>query len=215
MANLLAVHKELNNLEHRKEVADFWGVDSISEKPGLTATEMFGALESGKMKAVWIICTNPMVSLPDSRRAEKALANAKFVVVQDISHNADTAKFADLLLPAAGWLEKEGTMTNSERRISYLPKGINAPGEALSDVEILLNFAKKMKFSGFNFENTEAVYKEYCLMTKGTNIDVSYLNYSRLTFVRYLKMLVIFIILTTSCKSIQAARTIKGGKAFT
>ncbi len=180
MANLLAVHKELNNPVHRKEVADFWGVDSVSEKPGLTATEMFEALESGKMKAIWIICTNPLVSLPDSRRVEKALANAKFVVVQDISHNADTAKFADLLLPAAGWLEKEGTMTNSERRISYLPKGINAPGEALSDVEILIRFAKKMSFNGFNFNSTEEVYKEYCLLTKGTNIDISFLNYNRL-----------------------------------
>ena len=180
MANLLAVHKELNNPVHRKEVADFWGVDSVSDKPGLTATEMFEALESGKMKAIWIICTNPLVSLPDSRRVEKALANAKFVVVQDISHNADTAKFADLLLPAAGWLEKEGTMTNSERRISYLPKGINAPGEALSDVEILIRFAKKMSFNGFNFNTTEDVYKEYCLLTKGTNIDISFLNYNRL-----------------------------------
>ncbi len=180
MANLLAVHKELNNPVHRKEVADFWGVDSVSEKPGLTATEMFEALESGKMKAIWIICTNPLVSLPDSRRVEKALANAKFVVVQDISHNADTAKFADLLLPAAGWLEKEGTMTNSERRISYLPKGINAPGEALSDVEILIRFAKKMNFNGFNFNTTEDVYKEYCLLTKGTHIDISFLNYNRL-----------------------------------
>jgi ferredoxin-nitrate reductase len=180
MANLLAVHKELNNPEHRKEVADFWGVTEISDKPGLTATEMFDALESGKMKAIWIICTNPMVSLPDSRRVEKALANAKFVVVQDISHNADTAKFADLLLPAAGWLEKEGTMTNSERRISYLPKGINPPGEALSDVEILIQFAKKMKFNGFNFNTAEDVYKEYCLMTKNTNIDISFLNYNRL-----------------------------------
>ncbi len=180
MANLLAVHKELNNPVHRKEVADFWGVDSVSEKPGLTATEMFEALESGKMKAIWIICTNPLVSLPDSRRVEKALTKAKFVVVQDISHNADTAKFADLLLPAAGWLEKDGTMTNSERRISYLPKGINAPGEALSDVEILTRFAKKMSFSGFNFNTTEDVYKEYCLLTKGTNIDISFLNYNRL-----------------------------------
>lgn len=180
MANLLAVHKELNNPVHRQEVADFWGVKEISAKPGLTATEMFDALESGKMKAIWIICTNPLVSLPDSRRVEKALQNAKFVVVQDISHNADTAKFADLLLPAAGWLEKEGTMTNSERRISYLPKGINPPGEALSDVEILLRFAKKMNFNGFNFNTTEDVYKEYCLMTKGTKIDVSFLNYTRL-----------------------------------
>ena len=180
MANLLAVHKELSNSEHRQEVADFWGVDAISAKPGLTATEMFDALESGKMKAIWIICTNPMVSLPDSRRVEKALTNAKFVVVQEISHHADTAKFADLLLPAAGWLEKEGTMTNSERRISYLPKGINPPGEALPDTEIIMRFAEKMNFSGFNFNTTEAIYKEYGLMTKGTNIDISYLNYSRL-----------------------------------
>jgi ferredoxin-nitrate reductase len=180
MANLLAVHKDLANPIHRQEVADFWGVDSISEKPGLTATEMFEALESGKMKAIWVICTNPLVSLPDSRRVEKALAKAKFVVVQEISHNSDTAKHADLLLPAAGWLEKEGTMTNSERRISYLPKGINAPGEALSDVEILTRFAKKMNFSGFNFNSTEDVYKEYCLMTKNTNIDISFLNYNRL-----------------------------------
>ena len=180
MANLLAVHKDLGNPVHRQEVADFWGVDSISEKPGFTATEMFEALESGKMKAIWVICTNPLVSLPDSRRVEKALAKAKFVVVQEISHNADTAKHADLLLPAAAWLEKEGTMTNSERRISYLPKGINAPGEALSDVEILLRFAKKMNFNGFNFNNTEEVYKEYCQMTKNTNIDISYLNYNRL-----------------------------------
>ncbi len=180
MANLLAVHKELNNPVHRKEVADFWGVEDISEKPGLTATEMFDALESGKMKAIWVICTNPLVSLPDSRRVEKALSNAKFVVVQEISHNADTSKFADLLLPAAGWLEKEGTMTNSERRISYLPKGINAPGEALPDVEILTRFAKKMNFSGFNFNTTEDIYKEYCLMTKNTSIDISFLNYNRL-----------------------------------
>jgi ferredoxin-nitrate reductase len=180
MANLLAAHKELANPEHRKEVADFWGVDNISEKPGLTATEMFDALESGKMKAVWIICTNPLVSLPEARRVEKALQNAKFVVVQDISHNSDTAKYADLLLPAAGWLEKEGTMTNSERRISYLPKGINAPGEALSDVEILTRFAKKMNFTGFNYNTTEEIYKEHCLLTKNTNIDISFLNYTRL-----------------------------------
>ena len=180
MANLLAVHKDLGNPTHRQEVADFWGVDAISPNPGLTATEMFEALESGKMKAIWVICTNPLVSLPDSRRVEKALAKAKFVVVQEISHNADTAKHADLLLPAAAWLEKEGTMTNSERRISYLPKGINAPGEALADVEILLRFAKKMNFTGFNFNNTEEIYKEYCQMTKNTNIDISYLNYNRL-----------------------------------
>tara|TARA_R110002012_G_scaffold322090_1_gene555086 strand:+ start:7526 stop:11050 length:3525 start_codon:yes stop_codon:yes gene_type:complete len=180
MASLLAVHKELNNPIHRQEVADFWGVNEISSEPGLSATEMFDALESGEMKAVWIICTNPMVSLPNSKKIEKALKNAKFVVVQDISHKADTVEYADLVLPAAGWLEKEGTMTNSERRISYLNKGINPPGEAKPDVEILCDFAKRMGFRGFNFNNTEEIYEEYCAMTKGTNIDISFLNYDRL-----------------------------------
>jgi ferredoxin-nitrate reductase len=80
MANLLAVHKDLQNEEHRREVAQFWGVDKISAKPGLTATEMFDALESGKLKAVWIACTNPLVSLPNSHKIEKAMANSKFVV---------------------------------------------------------------------------------------------------------------------------------------
>lgn len=180
MANLLAAHKELNNPIHRKEVADFWGVSDISEQPGLTATEMFDALASGKMKAIWIICTNPLVSLPDSRRVEKALENAKFVVVQDISHRSDTTKYADLLLPAAGWLEKEGTMTNSERRISYLAQGINPPGEALPDVEILTRFAKKMNFSGFDYAKTEEIFREHTLLTKNTNLDISFLNYNRL-----------------------------------
>ncbi|GAA4951561.1 hypothetical protein GCM10023314_26260 [Algibacter agarivorans] len=180
MANLLAVHKDLANEEHRREVAQFWGVDKISPKPGLTATEMFDALESGKLKAVWIACTNPLVSLPNLNRVEKAMKNAKFVVVQEISHKSDTVAFADLVLPAAGWLEKEGTMTNSERRISYLPKEIDAPGEARPDVEIFCDFAQRMGFRGFNFNSSEEIYDEYASMTKGTNIDVSFLNYDRL-----------------------------------
>jgi ferredoxin-nitrate reductase len=180
MANLLAAHKELNNPIHRKEVADYWGVSEIKEQPGLTATEMFDALASGSMKAIWIVCTNPLVSLPESRKIEKALQNAKFVVVQDISHRSDTTKYADLLLPAAGWLEKEGTMTNSERRITYLSKGINPPGEALSDIEIITRFAKKMNFSGFDYASTEEIYREHALLTKNTTIDISFLNYNRL-----------------------------------
>ena len=180
MANLLAVHKNLLNEEHRREVAQFWGVDKINPKPGLTATQMFDALESGELKAVWIACTNPLVSLPNSNRIEKAMKNAKFVVVQEISHKSDTVDFADLVLPAAGWLEKEGTMTNSERRISYLPKEIDAPGEARPDVEIFCDFAQRMGFRGFDFNNASEIYDEYTSMTKGTNIDVSFLNYERL-----------------------------------
>lgn len=180
MANLLAAHKDLENPEHRKEVSDFWGGKEISAKPGYTATEMFDALESGKLKAVWVICTNPVVSMPNAHKVERALKNAAFVVVQDISHNSETTKFADLLLPAAGWLEKEGTMTNSERRISYLAKVIDPPGEALPDVEILWRFAQAMDFKGFDYQSASEVYDEHCLLTRGTNIDISGLSYDRL-----------------------------------
>lgn len=180
MASLLAAHRDLGNPKHRKEVQDFWGGTEIKGEPGLTATEMFSALESGKMKAVWIICTNPIVSLPNAKKVERALQKAKFVIVQDISHNSETTKYADLLLPAAGWLEKEGTMTNSERRISYLPKVVDPPGKALPDAEILWRFAQEMGFGGFDYNTASEVYDEYCLMTKGTTIDISGLSHGRL-----------------------------------
>ncbi|MEL6924987.1 MAG: molybdopterin-dependent oxidoreductase, partial [Bacteroidota bacterium] len=180
MSTLLAAHRIQSNPKHRQEVADFWGVPDLPAKPGLTATQMFDALDSGKLKAVWIICTNPMVSLPDSRKMEKALQNARFVVVQDISNRSDTAAFADLLLPAAGWLEKEGTMTNSDRRINHLSKVMEPPGEALPDAEILWRFAKAMGYKGFNYNKVSEVYEEHCRLTKGTNIDISGLNYQRL-----------------------------------
>ncbi|MGJ8744918.1 molybdopterin-dependent oxidoreductase [Polaribacter sp.] len=180
MANLLAAHKNLADPVHRKEVSDFWGGEEISEKPGLTATEMFDALNAGTLKAIWVVCTNPVVSLPDSLMVEKALKKANFVVVQDISHKSETTKYADLLLPAAGWLEKEGTMTNSERRISYLEKGIEPPGEALPDAEIFTRFAQKMNFKGFDYENASEIFDEHCILTKGTPIDISGLSYDRL-----------------------------------
>ncbi len=180
MANLLAVHKDLNNPEHRAEVASFWGVEKINEQPGLTATQMFDALESGQMKAIWVICTNPSVSMPNARKIDDALKKASFVVVQDISNRSDTLPYADVILPAASWLEKEGTMTNSERRISYLPKVVEAPGSALPDAEIILRFAKQMGFKGFDHVSVAEVYDEYCQMTKGTSIDISGLSYTRL-----------------------------------
>lgn len=177
LSNLLPAHRVLNNPEHRAEVEKFWGGGSISAQPGLTATEMFEALESGKLKAIWIMCTNPLVSLPDVRKAEKALRKAKYVVVQDISNKPETLAYADVILPAATWLEKEGTMTNSERRISHLSKVIDAPGEALPDREIICRFAQKMGYQGFDYKDDEAVYKEHAALTAGTNIDVSGVDY--------------------------------------
>ncbi|HEX5169007.1 MAG TPA: molybdopterin-dependent oxidoreductase [Cyclobacteriaceae bacterium] len=180
LATMLAAHRSLANSEHRKEVADFWGVPSISSKPGLTATQMIEALERGDLKAVWIVCTNPLVSLPDARRAEEALRKARFVVVQDISRKSDTLLFADLVLPAAGHFEKDGTMTNSERRIGYLEKIMDPPGEALPDAEILCMFGREMGFSGFDFTSAAEIYDEHCRLTKGTNLDISGLSHDRL-----------------------------------
>ena len=177
MANLLSAHRNLADPAHRAEVAAFWGVPSVPEKPGYTATEMFQALNDGKLKAVWIVCTNPLISLPDVRVAEEGLKKAKFVVVQDVSNKLETLKYADVVFPAAAWTEKEGTMTNAERRIGHLAKMIDAPGEALPDSEIICRFAKKMKFAGFDFKNAAEIYDEHCASTAGTNIDISGLSY--------------------------------------
>ncbi len=177
LSNLLPAHRNLANPEHRAEVQKFWKGTTIAEKPGLTATEMFEALNDGRLKAIWIICTNPLISLPDSRLAEEALKKAKFVVVQDISDKPETLKYADVILPAAAWVEKEGTMTNSERRISYLNKIVEAPGEALPDAEIICRFAQKMGFAGFDYKTTEEIYIEHTKLTSKTNLNISGLTY--------------------------------------
>lgn len=180
LANLLPAHRDLKNPLHREEVQQFWGGTTINPKPGLTATEMFEALNDGRLKAIWILCTNPLISLPNVRMAEEALKKAKFVVVQEISNKPETMAYADVILPAAAWAEKEGTMTNSERRISYLNKVLDPPGEALPDSEILCRFAQKMGYKGFDFKNAAEIYAEHARLTAKTNIDISGLNYDTL-----------------------------------
>lgn len=177
LANLLPAHRDLSNPVHRKEVQVYWGSGPLSAKPGYTATEMFQALNDGRLKAIWILCTNPLLSLPDVRMAEAALKKAKFVVVQEISNKPETLAYADVVLPAAAWTEKEGTMTNAERRIAYLNKLTDAPGEALPDAEIICRFAQKMGYPGFDYTNAAAIYAEHCGLTAGTHIDISALSY--------------------------------------
>jgi ferredoxin-nitrate reductase len=118
-----------------------------------------------------------LISLPDVRKAEEGLKKAKFVVVQDVTNKLETLKYADVVLPAAAWAEKEGTMTNAGRYISHLSKIVDAPGEALPDAEIICRFAQKMGFHGFDFKNAGEIYKEHAALTKGTTIDISDLNY--------------------------------------
>ena len=180
LANLLPAHRDLSNPAHREEVQKFWGGTTINPKPGLTATEMFKALDDGRLKAIWIMCTNPLTSMPNVRLVEEALKKAKFVVVQEITNKSQCLEYADVILPAAAWAEKEGTMTNSERRISYLNKVLNAPGEASPDAEIICRFAQKMGYKGFNFKDNAAIYAEHARLTAKTNIDISGLSYELL-----------------------------------
>lgn len=180
LANLLPAHRDLDNAAHRAEIESFWQAPvPINPKPGLTATEMIDALLDGRMKAIWIACTNPMVSLPDSDRVARALKQAKLVVVQDVSSRSDTVAFADVVLPAATWLEKEGTMTNSERRITYLPKVLDPPGEARADAEIILDFAGRMGWGeAFSYKSPADIYAEHVKTTAGTECDISGLSYA-------------------------------------
>jgi len=187
MANMLAAHRDYTNPQHRQEVADYWGVDDLPQRPGLTATELFDALEAGRVKAVWIACTNPVVSMPDAKRAEAALRKAELVMVSDAYHPTDTTKFAHLLLPAAGWAEKEGTLTNSERAISHLQQALPAAGLSRPDWRIAADFARLLGKklgrdwdAAFGFTNAEAVFNEHRGLTRGKDIDITGLSYALL-----------------------------------
>ena len=118
LANMLACHLVLESPAHRNAVQEFWASPAMADKPGLKAVDMFRAVEDGRIKALWIICTNPAVSMPDADRVSRAIAACDFVVVSDMIAETDTTRLADVLLPATGWGEKDGSVTNSERRIS-------------------------------------------------------------------------------------------------
>ena len=180
LANLLPAHRNLADPAHRAEVAAFWGVKTLRDQPGLTAVEQLQAAQDGRLKALWVICTNPAASLPDRHAVEAGFANLDLLVVQDIFPTETTA-LADVVLPAATWLEKTGTMTSSERRVTLLEAAVAPPGEALPDNEILLRFARAMGFgAAFAFADTEAIWREHAALTKGRDCDVSGIDYALL-----------------------------------
>jgi formate dehydrogenase alpha subunit len=183
LSHMLPGYRSISNAADRECVARAWGVPygQISPEPGLPALEQFEALAQGKVKAIWILCTNPAVSAPDLDAIEKALRQAQLVVVQDAYHPTATSRFAHVLLPAAQWSEKEGVMTNSERRVTYMPKLAEPPGEALPDWRILTLFARAMGFGeGFPYESSEEIFAEYAKLTKGSGCDCSGMSYARL-----------------------------------
>ncbi|WP_031780484.1 nitrate reductase [Vibrio diabolicus] len=174
LANQLAVHRAFD-AESIKQVQAFWDSPEIATKPGLKAVELFEAVERGEIKVLWIMATNPVVSLPDNQMVKRALEACPFVIVSDITAESDVAKYADVLLPAAGWGEKQGMVTNSERRMSRQRQFQIPPGEAkpdwwaISQVGQALCTLEKTQ-NGFAFTSERAVFREYAAMT-GMNAD--------------------------------------------
>lgn len=186
MANLLSAHRDLNNPEHRAEVASMWGISEVPERAGKTAVEMFEAVRSGEIKIIWIVCTNPAQSMPDQNLIRAALETAELVIVQEAYRNTATVAYADVLLPASTWSEKSGTVTNSERRISRVRAALPALGEARHDWQIATQFAQKLgkKLSKsaphFSYDDPEMIWIEHRDSTAGRDLDITGLSYALL-----------------------------------
>ncbi len=185
LANLLSAHRDLANAEHRAEVAALWGVPSVPEKPGKTAIEMFQAAADGEIKALWVVCTNPAQSLPDQNTVRRALERAEFVIVQEAFATAATCDYADLLLPAATWGEKEGTVTNSERCISRTLAAVAPAGQARADWRIAVDVAQGLQKrirpewpDLFSYSDTESIWLEHRESTRGRDLDITGLSYA-------------------------------------
>ena len=179
MANMLACHLEIENQSHRDAVQGFWASPAMADKPGLKAVDMFRAVADGRIKAIWIIHTNPVVSMPDADAVAAALRACPFVVVQDVTGQTDTARLAHVLLPATAWGEKAGTVTNSDRTISRQRRVLPAPGHTRDDWRILADVARRMGFApAFGWPNAAAIFREYAALSGvagglGSDFDIS------------------------------------------
>ena len=189
LANQLSAHRNLADPQHRAEVAALWGVPEMPATPGKAAVELFEAAADGQIKLLWIACTNPAHSLPDQTLVRRALQRAEFVVLQDAYATTATARYADLLLPAATWGEKEGTVTNSERRISRVRAAVAAPGQAWADWRIVTEVARRVQPllptrahlpSLFPYDGPEAIWKEHRESTRGRDLDITGLSWAQL-----------------------------------
>jgi assimilatory nitrate reductase catalytic subunit len=166
MANMLAAHMEIGNAEHRRLLQRFWDSPHMAAKPGLKAVELFEAMHAGRIKAVWIMATNPIVSLPDADRAREALERCELVIVSDCVATTDTSAFADVLLPAASWGEKSGTVTNSERRISRQRAFLPLPEESKPDWWIVSEVARRMGFArDFSYSDASEIFDEHARLS--------------------------------------------------
>ena len=174
--NTLAAHVDLHDEPGRAAVKSFWHSPAIASKQGPKAVEMFDRIHEGKIKAVWIMATNPVVSLPDADKVKEALRNCEFVAVSDVMGNTDTAALAHVLLPALAWGEKDGTVTNSDRTISRQRAFLPPPGEARADWRMVCDVARAMGFEGFNFISPHEIFREHAQLTAHHNDGRRMLN---------------------------------------
>ncbi len=168
LANQLACHMDFD-AESLDKVQRFWDAPNLAQGPGLKAVDMFDAIADGKIKALWVMATNPAVSMPNADKVRRAIENCPFVVVSDIVETSDTVKLAHVKLPATGWGEKSGTVTNSERRISRQRSFLKPAGNARHDWDIMCDIARRMGFEGFAFDNPSDIFKEYAQMSAFEN----------------------------------------------
>lgn len=179
MANMLACHLDLENAAHRHAVRLFWDAPLMPEAQGLKAVDMFRAVGRGDIKALWIIHTNPAVSMPDADAVAAAIKSCDFTVVSDITGQTDTARLADVLLPATAWAEKEGTVTNSDRTISRQRAVLTPPPQARHDWAILAEVGRRMGWAkAFDFDNAAQIFREHAALSGiagglGRDFDIS------------------------------------------
>lgn len=182
LSHQLPGYRFVDNPVHRAEVERYWDAPAgtISDKPGMTAVEMFRALETGRLKAIWIAATNPAVSLPDLHQIQRAISKAELVVVQDAFHPTETTRLADIVLPAASWGEREWVSTNSERMVAFSEKLVDPPGAALPDWQILCKVAQRLGLAGFDFHDAGEVWNEWIGLSAGRPCDMAGMNHARL-----------------------------------
>ncbi|HYM55081.1 MAG TPA: molybdopterin-dependent oxidoreductase [Solirubrobacteraceae bacterium] len=185
LAHLLPGYRTIASAEDRAELRRRWDIPprapGISPRPGVPASELVDAIERGEVRAVWIVATNPIVSQPDAERFTAALRACELVIVQDAYHPTETGALAHMLLPAASWPEKDGTMTNSERRVSLVQRALQPPGAALPDWEIFARVGRALGHEeAFAWPDAGAVYDEFAALTAGRLCDHSGLSHERL-----------------------------------
>jgi len=164
LPNLFSGYQGVADETIRKKFEAGWGVEGLPAKPGLTVTEIMTAAGKGTIKALYIMGENPAISDPDSNHVKKCLRDVEFLVVQDI-FLTDTAEYADIVLPSASFAEKDGTFTNTERRIERIRRVIQPPGEAKADWQILCEVAKRMGYKEMDYEHPSEIMDEIARLT--------------------------------------------------